>query len=58
MSKKQLNIKEEAARCLLCENAPCSRACRVNGQAAGTKRGDLFEALHKAVFDEYFSATE
>ena len=38
--------------------APCGRACRVNGQDAGMKRGDLFEALHKAVFDEYFSATE
>ncbi len=38
--------------------APCIRACRVNGQDAGMKRGDLFEALHKAVFDEYFSATE
>ena len=27
MKTKQLSIKEEAARCLLCENAPCSRAC-------------------------------
>ncbi|MBQ6962054.1 MAG: aminotransferase class IV [Clostridia bacterium] len=38
--------------------APCSRACQVNGQAAGMKREDLFKALHKAVFDEYYSATE
>ena len=38
--------------------APCNRACKVNGQATGMKRGDLFEALHKAVFDEYYSATE
>ena len=27
MKTKQLNLNEEAARCLLCENAPCSRAC-------------------------------
>lgn len=38
--------------------APCSRACQVNGQAAGMKREDLFKALHKAVFDEYYSDTE
>ena len=38
--------------------APCIRACRVNGQDAGMRRGDLFEAIHKAVFDEYYSATE
>lgn len=38
--------------------APCIRACRVNGQSAGMKREDLFEALHKAVFDEYYKATE
>ncbi len=38
--------------------APCNRACKVNGQAVGMKRGDLFEALHKAVFDEYYSVTE
>ena len=38
--------------------APCIRACRVNGQAAGMKRGDLFDALHKAVFDEYYGDTD
>ncbi len=38
--------------------APCMRACRVDGRDAGMKRSDLFEALHKAVFDEYYSVTE
>ncbi len=38
--------------------APCMRACRVNGQEAGMKRGDLFDALQQAVFDEYYRATE
>ncbi len=37
--------------------APCVRACRVNGAEAGMKRGDLYEAIQKAVFDEYYSAT-
>ncbi|MGN0650475.1 MAG: NAD-dependent dihydropyrimidine dehydrogenase subunit PreA [Oscillospiraceae bacterium] len=27
MSYKAMNIREEASRCLLCENAPCSAAC-------------------------------
>ena len=27
MKKSQISIQEEAARCLLCENAPCSKAC-------------------------------
>ena len=34
--------------------APCVRACRVDGLDAGMKRGDLFDALHRAIFDEYF----
>ena len=38
--------------------APCVRACRVNGQDAGMKRPDLFSALHQAVFDEYYAATD
>lgn len=37
--------------------APCVRACRINGQPAGMKRGDLFDALHRAVFDEYYAET-
>ncbi len=38
--------------------APCVRACRVDGEEAGMKRGDLFGALHQAIFDEYFRETE
>ncbi len=38
--------------------APCMRACRVDGRDAGMKREDLFSAIHKAVFDEYYKATE
>ena len=38
--------------------APCMRACRVNGQDAGMKAGDLFAALQQAVFDEYCRATD
>ncbi len=38
--------------------APCVRACQVNGQDAGMKRVDLFSAIQKAVFDEYYAATE
>lgn len=38
--------------------APCVRACRVDGREAGMRRTDLFEALHQAIFDEYFRSTE
>ena len=38
--------------------APCVRACRIDGQEAGMCCGDLFEALHQAIFDEYYLATE
>ena len=41
MKKSQLNIKEEAARCLLCENAPCSRACG---------KGDVARAIRAVRF--------
>ncbi len=37
--------------------APCVRACRVNGREAGMRRGDLFGALHHAVFTEYYAET-
>lgn len=37
--------------------APCVRACRVNGREAGMRRGDLFGALHHAVFAEYYAET-
>ena len=33
------------------------RACRINGAPAGMKREDLFEAIWKELFDEYFEAT-
>ena len=36
----------------------CVRACQADGRPAGMKRPDLFEALHTAVYDEYFSETE
>ena len=32
-----LNIKEEAARCLLCENAPCSAACQTGDPARAVR---------------------
>ena len=41
MKTKQLNIKEEAARCLLCENAPCSHACG---------KGDVARAIRAVRF--------
>ncbi len=38
--------------------ALCIRASRVDGQEAGLRRGDLFEALHQAVIDEYLDETK
>ena len=38
--------------------APCIRACRIDGREAGMRRPDLFEALRRAVFDEYYQETE
>ena len=37
--------------------APCVQACRVDGKAAGMKRPDLFNALHAAIFTEYYNET-
>jgi len=37
--------------------APCVRACRVDGIEAGMKRPDLFNALHEAIFTEYYNET-
>ena len=31
---KTMHLQEEAARCLLCADAPCSKACK-NGDPAG-----------------------
>lgn len=35
----------------------CVRACQVDGQPAGMRREDLFNALHAALYDEYYAAT-
>lgn len=42
MTKKRLNIQEEAARCLLCVDAPCSKACG---------KGDVARMLRAVRFD-------
>ena len=42
MSKK-LNIYEEASRCLLCEDAPCSKACSGRGDPARAIRAIRFD---------------
>ena len=42
MKKSQINIQEEVARCLLCENAPCSKACG---------KGDVARAIRAVRFD-------
>jgi dihydropyrimidine dehydrogenase (NAD+) subunit PreA len=41
---KQLNIYEEASRCLLCQDAPCSKAC---------KTGDPARAIRAIRFDNH-----
>ena len=38
----QLHLKQEAVRCLLCENAPCTAACR---------QGDPARAVRAVRFD-------
>ena len=40
---KQLHISEEAARCLLCENAPCTSACPNGADPARAVRAVRFE---------------
>ena len=42
MIQNKINIQEEVARCLLCENAPCSKACG---------KGDVARALRAVRFD-------
>ena len=37
--------------------APCVRGCSLDGQPAGMRNSVLFDALHSAVFDEYFTET-
>ena len=40
--ERKLNIQEEAARCLLCHDAPCSKACG---------KGDVARAIRAVRFD-------
>lgn len=42
-----LHIKEEAARCLLCEDAPCTKAC-INGDPARAIRAIRFDNAKNA----------
>ncbi|MBR1569411.1 MAG: NAD-dependent dihydropyrimidine dehydrogenase subunit PreA [Bacteroidales bacterium] len=42
--QSHINIREEANRCLLCENAPCSAACK-SGDPARAVRAIRFENL-------------
>ena len=41
---KKINIYEEASRCLLCQDAPCTRAC---------KTGDPARAIRAIRFDNH-----
>ena len=41
---KTMHIQEEAARCLLCADAPCSKACK-NGDPARAMRAIRFDSL-------------
>ncbi len=47
MAEKMLHLKEEAARCLLCADAPCTRAC---------KAGDPARAVRAIRFDNVADA--
>ena len=42
-----LHIKEEAARCLLCEDAPCTKAC-IKGDPARAIRAIRFDNIRNA----------
>jgi len=42
-----LHIKEEAARCLLCEDAPCTKAC-IKGDPARAIRAIRFDNIKNA----------
>lgn len=43
MAYRSMNIREEAARCLLCENAPCTGACPAGYDPARAVRAVNFE---------------
>ena len=49
MTSQRLNVYEEASRCLLCKDAPCTKACK-NGDPARAIRAIRFDnhklALH------------
>ncbi|MBR6175945.1 MAG: tRNA-dihydrouridine synthase [Bacteroidales bacterium] len=47
MIQKKLNIQEEATRCLLCENAPCTKACG-HGDPARAVRAIRFDNAKNA----------
>lgn len=49
MTTKNISIKEEASRCLLCEDAPCSHACGA---------GDVARALRAVRFDNFSAARQ
>ncbi|MBQ7484834.1 MAG: hypothetical protein IJT89_12375, partial [Bacteroidaceae bacterium] len=44
---KTIHIAEEAARCLLCADAPCSKACQ-NGDPARAIRAIRFDNAEQA----------
>ena len=43
-----MHIYEEASRCLLCENAPCTKAC-INGDPARAIRAIRFDNAGNAL---------
>ena len=49
MMQKKINIYEEASRCLLCQDAPCSKAC---------KTGDPARAIRAIRFDNHKPALQ
>ena len=51
-------LKEADEILVTSSSSLCAHADRVDGRPAGMKRPDLFETLHKALYDEYFAETE
>jgi len=52
----KLNIYEEASRCLLCEDAPCTRACG-KGDPARAIRADGTRYIQPATAADYCDRT-
>lgn len=46
--KQELIIEQEAARCLLCWNAPCTNACESGADPAAMVQSIRFDNLHRA----------